>query len=297
MSTKVKTKTNGILAIITLVCAIIAASLLGLVAVWNLLAGGADLILDLLFSILFKGNLSLGFVSWITLILSLISLVFRLITPLIYILILAAAAVLLIINRRGSLLFIPMGLLAGMAFASPISSVVSFVGNILVSRIGIDALIVYSYLGGIPSYVISMLVAAVFAVVIFILAATLFRKLRPIPMAIISVVLGVGLVLSIGTMLLSLISNMEYYNLIFSGYLEATHLYNVVTSFIASVSGCFTKLLICVASVFAIVAVIPYKKKVKIEESEVASDVIEAVAEEVVAEDVATDAPVEPAVE
>ena len=137
-----------------------------------------------------------------------------------------------------------------------------------------------------------MVVAAVFAVLIFILAATLFRKLRPIPMAIISVVLGVGLVLSIGTMLLSLISNMEYSNLIFSGYLEATHLYNVVTSFIASVSGFFTKLLICVASFFAIFAVIPYKKKVKVEESAEADGVIEAVAEEVVA-----DAPVEPAAE
>ena len=290
MSTKVKTKTNGILAIITLVCAIIAASLLGLAAVWSLLAGGADLILDLLFSILFglRTDGSVSLVDW----LSIISFAFRIITPLISALILAAAVVLLLVNRRGSLLFIPMGLLAGMAFASPISSVVNFVGNILISRFGINAAIVYSYLGGIPAYVASMVVAAVFAVLIFILAATLFRKLRPIPMAIISVVLGVGLVLSIGTMLLSLISNMEYSNLIFSGYLEATHLYNVVTSFIASVSGFFTKLLICVASFFAIFAVIPYKKKVKVEESAEADGVIEAVAEEVVA-----DAPVEPAAE
>ena len=296
MSTKVKTKTNGILAIITLVCAIIAASLLGLVAVWNLLAGGADLVLDLLFSILFDLRTG-GFVSWITLILTIINLAFRVITPLISVLIMAAAAVLLIINRRGSLLFIPMGLLAGMAFASPISYVVSFIGNILISRIGVDALVVYSYLGGIPSYVISMSFAAVVAAIFFILAATLFRKLRPIPMAIISVVLGVGLVLRVGTVLLSLISNMEYSNLIFSGYLEATHLYNVVTSFIASVSGCFTQLLVCVASVFAIVAVIPYKKKVAVEENAETDGVIETVAEEVATDEVATDAPVEPAAE
>ena len=196
MSTKVKTKTNGILAIITLVCAIIAASLLGLVAVWSLLAGGADFVLDLLFSILFDLRTG-GFVSWITLILTIINLAFRVITPLISVLIMAAAAVLLIINRRGSLLFIPMGLLAGMAFSSPISTVVTLIGNNVLARyFGIDALVVFSYLGGIPSYVISMSFAAVVAAIFFILAATLFRKLRPIPMAIISVVLGVGLVLS-----------------------------------------------------------------------------------------------------
>ena len=302
MSTKVKTKTNGALAIITLVFAIIAAAFLGLAAVWNLLGSGLIFIADLVFPILFNGNLSLGFVSWITLILTIINLAFRVITPLIYILILAAAAVLLIVNRRGSLLFIPMGLLAGMAFASPISSVVNTIGNILISRLGINAAIVNSYLGGIPSYVASMAVAVVFAVIFFLLAATLFKKLRPIPMAIISVVLGVGLVVRVGTVLLSLISNMEYYNLVFSGYLDASHLYNIITSFMASVSGCFTQLLVCVASVFAIVAVIPYKKKVAVEENAETDGVIETVAEEVVAEDVATEevateAPVEPAAE
>ena len=264
MSTKVKTKTNGALAIITLVFAILAAAFLGLAAVCSLLAGGADLILDLLFSLLFPSSstsASIFIASSSFSFLSLISLVFRLITPLIYILILAAAAVLLIINRRGSLLFIPMGLLAGMAFASPISSVVNTIGNILTSRIGINASIVNSYLGGIPSYVISLAVAAVFAGVLFLLAATLLKNLRPIPMAIISVVLGVGLVMRVGIVLLYLISDIQY----LFGYAEAAYLYHAVTYFASSISGCFTQLLVCVASVFAIVAVIPYKKKVAVE--------------------------------
>ena len=293
MSTKVKTKTNGALAIITLVFAILAAAFLGLAAVWNLLGSGLKFVADLVFPILFNGNLSLGFVSWITLILTIINLAFRVITPLISVLIMAAAAVLLIINRRGSLLFIPMGLLAGMAFASPISSVVNTIGNILTSRLGINAAIVYSYLGGIPSYVISMLVAAVFAVIFFLLADKLFKNLRPIPMAIISVVLGVGLVMRVGGVLLYLISDIQY----LFGYAEAAYLYNAVTYFASSISGCFTQLLVCVASVFAIVAVIPYKKKVAVEENAIEAVAEEVVAEEVATEEVATEAPVEPAAE
>ena len=264
MSIKAKTKTNHVLAIITLVFAILAAATLGLAAVWDLFTAGADIILDLLFSILFNlkgsGSVHLPGAAW----LSIISLAFRLITPLIYTVILVAAAVLLIVNRRGSLSFIPMGLLAGMTFASPISLVVALIGNNVLARyFGIDALVVFSYLGEIPAYVASMAVAAVFAGIFFLLAATLLKKLRPIPMAIISVVLGAGLVVRVVIMILSF--SVQFNELVLYGYMEATYLYNVVTSLIVSISGCFAQLLVCVASFFAILAVIPYKNKVAVD--------------------------------
>lgn len=273
---KTKTKTNGPLAIITLVFAIIAATLLGLTAAWTLIGSGLGLVTDLLLSFFLNSSFN---------VLSIINLASRIIMSLISTLILAAAAVLLIVNRRGSLSFIPMGLLTYMAISFPISLVV----NLLTNRLGVNISIIFSSLAGLPSYFISMAVAAVFAVIIFVLAATVFKKLRPIPMALISVVLCVGFVVRVGLTVLSWISNIQHYELVFSGYLDAIYIYNVVTSFISSISGSVTYLMVLAASVFAIVAVIPYKNKVAVEDSAVADGVIETVAEETVAEEVATE--------
>ena len=109
-----------------------------------------------------------------------------------------------------------------------------------------------------------MAIATVFAAVIFVLAATLFKKHRPIPMALISVILGVGFVVRAVLMLLTWISSMPLYEYIFSGYVEKLQAYYVLSSIVSDISGSVTYLMIFAASIFAIVAVITYKKKVEI---------------------------------
>ena len=275
MSKKVKTKTNGPLALITLMCAIIAAALLGLSAA-RVLIGGAiglvgNIVLPMFFPSVSGGSIWIGQID----VLSIINLASRIILPLISALIMAAAAVLLLVNRKGVLSFIPMGLLTYMAFSYPISLVI----NLFTNRFGENVLVLLSYLGSIPSYIVSMAIATVFAAVIFVLAATLFKKLRPIPMALISVILGVGFVVRAVLMLLTWISSMPLYEYIFSGYVEKLQAYYVLSSIVSDISGSVTYLMIFAASIFAIVAVITYKKKVAVE-SAVSSDVIEAVAEE-----------------
>ena len=256
MSKKVKIKAGkiSVLSIITLVFAIITAVFLGLAAVWSLLHNGTNLIYDLVVSFLTNGT---GFIPRLDIayLVEAIYTVFWIATVFVTPLLAVAAAILLIVNRRGALVFLPMGILTYTA----IQRITYFVLNIFIKRLFMmDAasLRVYEML----TYIFCIAVSAVFAVVIYLISATLLRKLRPIPMALISLILGAGLLLNVALIALTLISNTSAY----IDILQHTHILVKISlaldMFVSPVCSILTYLLLYIASITAIVAVLPYKK-------------------------------------
>ena len=255
MSKKVKIKAGkiSVLSIITLVFAIITAVLLGLAAVWSLFLNGTNLIYDLVVSFLTNGTVFMPRLD-IAYLIEAIYTVFCIATVFVTPLLAVAAAILLIVNRRGALVFLPMGILTYTA----IQRITYFVLNIFIKRLFMDAasLRVYEML----TFIFCIAVSAVFAVVIYLISATLLRKLRPIPMALISLILGAGLLLNVALIVLTLISNTSAY----IDILQHTHILVKISlaldMFVSPVCSILTYLLIYVASITAIVAVLPYKK-------------------------------------
>ena len=109
MSKKVKIKAGkiSVLSIITLVFAIITAVLLGLAAVWSLFLNGTNLIYDLVVSFLTNGTVFMPRLD-IAYLIEAIYTVFCIATVFVTPLLAVAAAILLIVNRRGALVFLPM---------------------------------------------------------------------------------------------------------------------------------------------------------------------------------------------
>ena len=293
MSKVVKIQQNRPLSIITFVCAIIAALTLVVVAVSDVLTSGVSIVSNLLTRVFLGNDISF---------LNILSSVESLIVTLIFALVMVAAAVLLLVNRSGSLSFIPMGLLTYGALVTPISCLCSLLLGVFSPFVPSVVLNFVSFVSLILVQIIGALLALVFAVIVFVLAATLFRKLRPIPMALISLILGVNLVVNIPLAIITIIGYIPNMSFVFSGDLPGIYLINLLISSLLLVVGIVLKFMLFTASIFAVLAVIPYKKKVPVEDGAESDGVIEAVAEEVVAEgvateDVAADAPAEPAAE
>ena len=255
MSTKVKTKRNVALTVITFVCAIISASLLGLAALWSVLCNSASIIYTVVVSILYKQTWD--FYSIMTIVTSLG-------VNLFFMLLLVAAIVLLLVNRKGPFVFIPMGFFTSSATFLPVSIISLLVLN-FGARYGEQFLVKASLISGIVTPILKYALAAIPAVLFFVLAATVFKKLRPIPMAIIHLILCVAFVLNVGYQALIWISNIPNYADIFAYNTGIELISLILTNFIAPILGWVTSLLICGASFFAIFALIPYKKKVAVE--------------------------------
>ena len=125
------------------------------------------------------------------------------------------------------------------------------------------------------TYIACLVIASIFAVVVFLFAATLFRKLRPIPMALISLILCVGFLINIALIVLTTVTNMPGYMRIME-WVDPSDLIGVALDwFITPAISILTYLLVCVASITAIFAVIPYKKSTLVQVSVAAEAVAE----------------------
>lgn len=247
---------NKVLKIVSLVFAILSAVTLFLTAVYSLLLDFAEIGAKVFLEWYFNGRFLFDMSA-----LESVYLFSPILDSLLLALVATAAIVLLIVARRGKFLFLPFGFLTKYAFGACLVIPATLIFNFVSNRFGVptyveellSSLIFNEGLG------IIIVVLALLAMAVLFVSAILLKKLRFVPMALISLTLGAGSLVALFNSVFLLVANFGAYMQVLEHFQGLMTLYRAYQWFVSPFLGIVPLLLLCIASIFAIVAVLPYK--------------------------------------
>lgn len=255
MENVIEKKKNGVLEIITLVFAIVSACFFVLGALYSLGMIVSDAGIKSAMQLLFEKNVSFKDL-WDNLLSSYLP---SLLTPVLMI----AAAGLIIIDRAGAFPFLPIGLLSKVGIGAFLATPINLIFNLIIARFVMPS--DDAYLEAINTK--DLVVSIAFTVIAVIIMATVFvfsmllKKLRFIPMALLTLLFGAGAIVSFCSLVFVTVTNIPNYGEIFKHLTVVETAYNIWYWFVCPTLNIGTIILLTVACFFAIGATLPYKEK------------------------------------
>ena len=255
MENVIEKKKNGVLSIITLVFAIVSACFFVLGALYSFGMIVSDAGIKSAMMLLFEQNVSFNDILD-NLLLSYLP---SLLTPVLMI----AAAVLIIIDRAGAFPFLPIGLLSKVGIGAFLATPITLITNLIIAGFfgpSDDAYLEFTNTRGLVVSIAFTVISVIIMMAVFVFSM-LFKKLRFIPMALLTLLFGAGAIVSFCSFVFVTVTDIPGYIDIFKHFTGVYTAYYIWDWFVCPTLNIGTIILLTVACFFAIGATLPYKKK------------------------------------